>query len=744
VDFSRADYPLFLVAVFFLYGLARAGSWPGAVGRWALMLLLGDLVYVLLAKDTGALWDPLGGILYHVLAQSSNAPEPAWPPAWHFVVGVAVVVAFARIGYRWSGELGGDRIQKKLGVAFAVGLVAIGIAVLVGHETDSLGSITAWFARYGHLGFLAALSTALGASAHENGRTYARLVILFLVSCIFYHAWAAAMHGAYQYMLALLLGTIVLDFYLALWISRTQDAFWRRALLVLSIASNLGILGVFKYYDFFAIDVLQLSVDPLELVLPAGISFHTFQSMSYTVDVYRKKLEPTRSVLHFATFVLFFPQLVAGPIVRATELLPQLTNLPKYDYHRAADGLFRIVVGLFKKIALSDFLARAIVDRAFQNPDQYSSVEMLAAVYGFALQIYLDFSAYSDIAIGSAQVLGFELPENFRTPYRSSNLQEFWRRWHISLSTWLRDYLYIPLGGSKRGGWFTYRNLIITMLLGGLWHGANWTYIVWGALHGFGLAVTRWFQRLVDVRGVGLGLVRPLAFCVGFAATGGVLHALVLSSLDPWAQLFAAWVYLVPLWALATVALSSVPLVVPLRGRGISRPGAALILRGLACAAFLGLFAALGAGASSLYLPLVVAVPLLAGIADFTEAGLDGAEQERILLGAAARALAILLVFHYVCLAWIFFRAHSFAEALLVLESLGAWTSDAPNLIPVIVTALAAGYAAHFFPERTFAWLRARFIALGPMEQAAVLVGAAFLLRELSHPTIIPFFYNQF
>jgi alginate O-acetyltransferase complex protein AlgI len=747
MQFSSADYPVFLGAVFFLYGLARAGSWPGAIGRWALMLLLGDLVYLLLAKNVGALWDPLGGVIYHLLAQASAPTEAdavaialARPPIWHYVVGLAVVVGFARLGYRGAAGLAGPRGQKWLGVGLAIVLVTIGATVLFGDRSGQLSAISAAFAEYGHLGFLAALSTALGASARPEGRAYARLVILFLVSCIFYHAWAAAMSGGYQYLLALLLGTIVLDYYLALWIARTEDRVKRKALLILSLVSNLGILAVFKYCDFFTQDVLDLSVEPLNLILPAGISFHTFQSLSYTIDVYRGQLKPTRSVLQFATFVLFFPQLVAGPIVRATELMPQLAELPRIDHARASDGLFRIMVGLFKKIAIADFLAIAIVDRVFANPENYSSLEVLVGVYAYALQIYLDFSAYSDIAIGSAQLLGFELPENFRTPYRSANLQEFWRRWHISLSTWLRDYLYIPLGGSRRGGLFTYRNLIITMLLGGLWHGASWTFIVWGALHGFGLAVTRVFQRESETNNA--RAIRIATICGVVALVGFGIHMTVLTGLGAWGDLIAAWIYLVPLWAALTVAASHQPVLIG--GGGRAMPREAQHLRLLACGYVLGLLIALHQGWDAVWLPLLLATPILAGLADLVEIGPDLGELGRLALAGWRRFVGVVLVFNYVCLAWVFFRATSFDNALLILQRIGAREWDSPNLIPVVVFAVAAGFVAHFFPGRTFAWLRARFVGLLPIEQGGILACAALVLGELSHPTIVPFIYFQF
>jgi hypothetical protein len=363
----------------------------------------------------------------------------------------------------------------------------------------------------------------------------------------------------------------------------------------------------------------------------------------------------------------------------------------------------------------------------------------MVAVYAYALQIYLDFSAYSDIAIGSAQLLGFELPENFRTPYRSANLQEFWRRWHISLSTWLRDYLYIPLGGSKRGGLFTYRNLVITMLLGGLWHGASWTFIVWGALHGFGLAVTRYFQRLADD---GHDLDILTLRCSAIASVGIMVHVSLLSGHGACLDLIAAWVYLVPLWAALTVGLSTDR--VKVGGAGRARPRAAFHLRLAACAGVVGLLLALYAAPSWTWLPLLGAIIVLAGLADLAEAGPDRQEIYRLGVVGLRRGLATLLVFHYVCLAWVFFRATSFGNALAILERVGAGELDHPNLIPIIVIAIAIGFAAHFFPNRTFAWLRTKFVELPPIEQAGVLTAVTFVLRELSHPTIVPFIYFQF
>jgi D-alanyl-lipoteichoic acid acyltransferase DltB (MBOAT superfamily) len=231
--------------------------------------------------------------------------------------------------------------------------------------------------------------------------------------------------------------------------------------------------------------------DPWAIALPAGVSFFTFQGLSYTLDVYRGEIEPAASLLDYAFFATFFPQLVAGPIVRAKSFLPQMAAPPALDDEGRAAAWLLILGGLFKKAVLSDYLSLNFVDRVFDAPHLFTSLENLLAAYGYALQIYCDFSGYSDMAIGLALLLGFRLPENFRMPYASQSLTEFWRRWHISLSSWLRDYLYIPLGGSRKGRLRTYCNLMATMLLGGLWHGASWKFVAWGGVHGAGLAVER-------------------------------------------------------------------------------------------------------------------------------------------------------------------------------------------------------------------------------------------------------------
>lgn len=259
---------------------------------------------------------------------------------------------------------------------------------------------------------------------------------------------------------------------------------------------NLGILGVFKYFGFFieSFEAItssfghKLDYLHLNIILPVGISFYTFQTMSYTIDIYRKRMEVTNSLLDFAVFVAFFPQLVAGPIERAANLLPQISNLPKVTKDQIEKGVTLIITGLFMKVMIGDTTGR-IVDRIFSEPEIYKSPELLAALVLFSIQIYADFSGYSSIARGVAKLLGIELMKNFEQPYLSQNITEFWRRWHISLSSWLKDYLYISLGGNRKGEMRTYINLMLTMLLGGLWHGASWNFVIWGGLHGLYLAV---------------------------------------------------------------------------------------------------------------------------------------------------------------------------------------------------------------------------------------------------------------
>jgi alginate O-acetyltransferase complex protein AlgI len=326
-------------------------------------------------------------------------------------------------------------------------------------------------------------------------REQVRRVWLLAASYVFYGAWDWRFLG-------LIWLTTVMDYLFGLQLARVERR--RKAWMWASVVMNLGILGAFKYFDFFVesgttlLRALGIDVHPtlLRVVLPAGISFYTFQSMSYTLDVYRRELAPAKSLLDFAFFVGFFPQLVAGPIVRARDFLPQLEEprrLSQVDF-RACLVLF--LVGFVKKACISDNLA-PLVERYFEAPALYGSASAWLATLCYATQIYCDFSGYSDMAIACAALLGYRLCLNFDFPYRSRSIAEFWRRWHISLSTWLRDYLYIPLGGNRGSKLFVFRNLMITMLLGGLWHGAAWHFVVWGALHGLALAVHRIWSAAV-------------------------------------------------------------------------------------------------------------------------------------------------------------------------------------------------------------------------------------------------------
>lgn len=316
-----------------------------------------------------------------------------------------------------------------------------------------------------------------------------RKVIVLAASFYFYAYWD------YRF-LSLLLVSTVWDWSIGIGLGHFANRRLRQGLLMLSLVGNLGLLGFFKYYNFFVESAQtifsQWGIHPgtLSIVLPIGISFYTFQTLSYSIDVYRRHLAPCRSLLDFAIYVTFFPQLVAGPIVRACEFLPQLQYAPRVSHTSIYPGCMLILRGLVKKVLIADQLAM-MVDPVFETPQVYSTLTVALAIFAYAGQIYGDFSGYSDIAIGSARLLGFVLPENFNHPYLSTSLAEFWRRWHISLSTWLRDYLYIPLGGSRRGAVRTYLNLLVTMFLGGLWHGAAWNFVAWGVWHGAMLAIER-------------------------------------------------------------------------------------------------------------------------------------------------------------------------------------------------------------------------------------------------------------
>ena len=316
-------------------------------------------------------------------------------------------------------------------------------------------------------------------------RLTARLLFVTAFSYYFYYKSS----GTYFFLLALVTAS---DFFIARFMAGTSVGWKRKASVVLSLAINLGLLAYFKYTNFLGdvfASLLGGTFHHYDIFLPVGISFFTFQSLSYTIDVYRKDITPLTNLLDYAFYVSFFPQLVAGPIVRARDFIPQIRRPLFVSHEMFGRGIFLIASGLFKKAIISDYISVNFVERIFDNPTLYSGVENLMGVYGYTLQIYCDFSGYSDMAIGIALLLGFRFNINFDSPYQSATITEFWRRWHISLSSWLKDYLYISLGGNRKGKRRTYINLFLTMLLGGLWHGASVRFILWGALHGIALAI---------------------------------------------------------------------------------------------------------------------------------------------------------------------------------------------------------------------------------------------------------------
>jgi D-alanyl-lipoteichoic acid acyltransferase DltB (MBOAT superfamily) len=443
-----------------------------------------------------------------------------------------------------------------------------------------------------------------------------RLCFLLAASYFFYARWD------YRF-LPLIWGSSTADFLLARAMAKSPSERSRKVWLAFTVVMNLGVLGFFKYWNFGIESVsAALGLDPsnvtLRVALPVGISFFTFESMSYVIDVYRRELEPTDSYLEYLTFVAFFPHLVAGPIVRPRDLLPQLHSPSVFSSVVASEGLFLVAVGLFKKIVIGDYLALNLVDRVFDAPVMYSAVEVYAAVLGYALQIYCDFSGYTDIAIGSALLLGVRFPKNFDSPYKARDIADFWRRWHISLSSWLRDYLYIPLGGNRKGRARTYVNLFLTMVLGGLWHGAAWTFVVWGTLHGVALAVHRFY--------------------------------------DEWR-----------------------------RRRGAARSD-----------------------------------------------------------GLIPRALGTFVTFHFVCAAWVFFRASSFENADLVFARLGSLTFHHQNLPPSLLLVLALGFLTHYWPKSWFDTVRQRFVVAPGLVQGLALFAVAVVLRHMATSDAVPFVYFQF
>ncbi|WP_303316569.1 MBOAT family O-acyltransferase [Flavivirga abyssicola] len=319
---------------------------------------------------------------------------------------------------------------------------------------------------------------------YKNKTKYQNILIV-VTSYVFYGWWD------WRFLSLIAFSTCV-DYLIGVSLGGQNNERKRKVFLYVSVLVNLGFLGVFKYYNFFIDNFMsaftffgtKINVTSLNIILPVGISFYTFQTLSYTIDVYKHNLKPTKDFIAFSAFVSFFPQLVAGPIERATNLLPQFYEKRKFEYTKAVDGLRQILWGLFKKIVIADNAA-VVANQIFNSSSEYSGSTLILGAFFFTFQIYGDFSGYSDIAIGTSRLLGFDLKQNFSFPYFSRDIAEFWRRWHISLSTWFRDYVYIPLGGSRGSTWAKTRNIFVIFLVSGFWHGANWTFIVWGALNAF-------------------------------------------------------------------------------------------------------------------------------------------------------------------------------------------------------------------------------------------------------------------
>jgi alginate O-acetyltransferase complex protein AlgI len=341
---------------------------------------------------------------------------------------------------------------------------------------------------------------------------------LTAASAFFYMSWN-------PWFILLIIGSTSVDYFVALRLPQVENPRGRQWLVALSVSVNLGILAYFKYVAFLLDTTRELThwlgwdvpVPTAKAFLPLGISFYTFEAISYVVDVYRGRTQPVRNPLNYALYILFFPHLVAGPIVRPYEFLPQIDRPKRFDWPRFQAGVQLFLLGLFKKSVIADQIALA-VDPVFKEPGTFGSGALWLAVLGYAVQIYCDFSGYTDMALGLAHTLGFKLPNNFNAPYLATSPSDFWRRWHISLSRWLRDYLYIPLGGNRKGPVRTMVNLFITMLLGGLWHGANWTFVAWGAYHGLLLAIQRVLPKSLEhpaIRPLGM-FATFLAVCVGW------------------------------------------------------------------------------------------------------------------------------------------------------------------------------------------------------------------------------------
>ena len=549
-------------------------------------------------------------------------------------------------------------------------------------------------------------------------------IMILAASYVFYGWW----DWRFVFLLA---ASTVLNQSGALLAVRLPDARWRRWAMIGTVVGDLALLAWFKYYGFLAVNVANAlhsagfgSPLPLmQVALPVGISFFTFMGISYVVDAHRGKVKPA-GWLDAAVYLAFFPHLVAGPIVRGSELFPQLRQRRDPRRIDATRAAWLIMAGLAKKIVISSFLARVIVDPVFALPHQHSAIEVLVAVYAYAVQIYADFSGYTDIAIGVALLLGFRFPDNFDAPYTATSLQDFWRRWHITLSTWLRDYLYIPLGGNRGGRWRTARNIMLTMVIGGLWHGAAWTFVAWGALHGGGqaLGMARRQYRARRVEGAGPDAapgagpdaspgLAPVPVGTGSTASGGTDVPAGIAAMGP-----------AGIAAMGHASFASTAVVDA--GRSM---------------------AVVDAGRSTAEVEpwpggaLVETVPARRG------ARPPAARATTPSTGAspARRWLSRLATFHLVCLGWVLFRAESFHNAVELLSRL-AHPGRAPLVTPLVLLTIIGSIAAQYVPSADLARLQARLSELSPVTQGIGMASALYLITLLGPVGVAPFIYYRF
>ncbi|EIV95595.1 MBOAT family protein [Frankia sp. QA3] len=529
--------------------------------------------------------------------------------------------------------------------------------------------------------------------------------------------------------------------------ARAIHRFRDRRILAAAIACDLGLLGWFKYYGFFALSVDRALTDVglptplplLQVALPIGISFFTFQALSYVIDVHRGITAPA-PLLDFAVYEAFFPHLVAGPIVRASEFIPQLATPRDPAQVPTTRAAFLILGGLIKKVVLADVIASRLVDPVFDAPGQHSSAEIGVAVYGYAVQIYCDFSAYSDIAIGIALLLGFRFPDNFDRPYASRSLQEFWRRWHMTLSRWLRDYVYLPLGGSRRGRRRTHLNLMITMTLGGLWHGASWTFVLWGALHGAALVTERRLRTWRTGRAAAAELARmplPRAAATPAAPLGEALAAQRPAPPDdrgtaPLSDL-PSQPDLPPQSGVPSKSGLPSKSGVPSKSGGPPRSGVAPPPRATAPATSSESDAALPTPTSRQVGMATAPAP----------AGLAGgiARVAGPMRGWAAR----LAVFHFVCATWVLFRAPDLGTAARLFERLFTAGGPAPLVTPAVLVAIVVGLATAAIPQGWWARAQARFARVGLGPQVALLTTAMMIIYAVvGQQDVAPFIYFRF